>query len=108
LLAPKPLSAGCAPRTHVDEVCCITAADAIKVDLCAGAAGALVTHLPEVVLWVAKQRHEDPAALSSRAQAGHIPDAPLTTNALWFCRQHGHGLDPVLEQHTSTAACESA
>mmetsp|Transcript_11487 Transcript_11487/g.29021 ORF Transcript_11487/g.29021 Transcript_11487/m.29021 type:complete len:365 (+) Transcript_11487:1812-2906(+) len=41
---------------HVHQVRSVAAADAIVVDLCAGAAGALVSHLPKVVLAV-KGKH---------------------------------------------------
>lgn len=41
---------------HVDEVRRVTPADAVKVDLRAGAAGALVAHLPKIIL-AAKGQH---------------------------------------------------
>lgn len=54
---PAPPPPACHPGlTHVDQVRSVTATNAVKVDLCAGAAGALVTHLPEVVL-AAKGQH---------------------------------------------------
>lgn len=42
--------------TQVDQVCCIPASNPVKVDLSAGPARPLVTHLPEVVL-AAKRQH---------------------------------------------------
>lgn len=40
---------------HVDQVRGVSVADAVVVDLAAGAAGSRVPHLPEVVLHAARQ-----------------------------------------------------
>ena len=59
---------------HVDERSRVPAADAVIVDLAARAAGALVTHLPEVVL-AAERQHP---RLRQQLQPGSHPEAQIS------------------------------